>query len=73
MDPGVIDFFVPAAEKLLGAPQPSRVLAAALAALGGFRAPPQPRSLLTYEEGMVTGRLLATPGECPGGLHFSFE
>lgn len=53
VDAGVIDFFIPAAEKLLASDQPSRVLAAALAALSGFRAAPQPRSLLTYEESMV--------------------
>ena len=28
----------------------------------GFRAAPQPRSLLTYEEGMTTLRLLSKPG-----------
>ncbi|KAF5828318.1 P-loop containing nucleoside triphosphate hydrolase protein [Dunaliella salina] len=58
----VIDFFVPTADKLLASDQPARVLAASLAALAGFRAAPQPRSLLTYEEGLTTLRLLARPG-----------
>jgi ATP-dependent RNA helicase DDX21 len=39
----VVDFFVPAAERLLASEQPSRVLAAALAALAGFRDVPQVR------------------------------
>ncbi|KAF5828319.1 P-loop containing nucleoside triphosphate hydrolase protein [Dunaliella salina] len=62
----VIDFFVPTADKLLASDQPARVLAASLAALAGFRAAPQPRSLLTYEEGLTTLRLLARPGQIDG-------
>ena len=58
----MIDFFVPAAEKLLSSEQPSRVLAAALASMSGFRRVPQPRSLLTYEEGLVTLRLVGAAG-----------
>ncbi|KAI8476815.1 MAG: P-loop containing nucleoside triphosphate hydrolase protein [Monoraphidium minutum] len=63
---GVIDFFVPAAEKLLAAGQPSRVLAAALAAMSGFKAVPQPRSLLTGESGRATLRLMSAPGRVDG-------
>ncbi len=59
----MVEFFVPAAERLLSSEQPSRVLAAALAALAGFRHVPQPRSLLTYEVGFVTLRLLTNRGE----------
>lgn len=66
VEPGVIDFFIPAAEKLLSSDQPSRVLAAALAALGGFRAAPKPRSLLTYEEDMMTLRLMGKAGDIDG-------
>lgn len=33
----VIDFFMPAASRLLQSPQPERVLAAALASMSGFR------------------------------------
>jgi hypothetical protein len=43
VDNGVIDFFVPAATKLLATGQPERVLAAALASMSGFRNPPKPR------------------------------
>uniref|UniRef100_A0A6S8LJW3 RNA helicase n=1 Tax=Dunaliella tertiolecta TaxID=3047 RepID=A0A6S8LJW3_DUNTE len=66
VDTSVIDFFVPTADKLLASDQPARVLAASLAALAGFRAAPQPRSLLTYEEGFTTLRLLARPGQLDG-------
>lgn len=34
---GVIDFFMPAASRLMNSPQPERVLAAALASMSGFR------------------------------------
>jgi hypothetical protein len=37
VDGGVVDFFVPAAERLLTSDQPARVLAAALASMSGFR------------------------------------
>ncbi len=44
----------------------TQVLAAALAAMSGFRSVPQPRSLLTSETGMVTLRLLAKRGQVDG-------
>lgn len=47
--------------------QPSRVLAAALAALAGFRNVPQSRSLLTYEPGFVTLRILSKRESCTHG------
>ncbi|KAG2428695.1 hypothetical protein HXX76_011400 [Chlamydomonas incerta] len=68
VDNGVIDFFVPAAERLMSSEQPSRVLAAALAAMAGFRTVPQPRSLLTYEAGFVTLRLLTSKGMVVDGV-----
>ncbi|GIL46032.1 hypothetical protein Vafri_3126 [Volvox africanus] len=68
VDNGVVEFFVPAAERLLSSEQPSRVLAAALAALAGFRQVPQPRSLLTYEVGFVTLRLLTGRGVIVDGI-----
>ena len=43
VDNGVIEFFVPAAEKLMASEHPTRVLAAALASMSGFRKPPRPR------------------------------
>lgn len=66
VEAGVIDFFVPAAEKLLSAGAPTRVLAAALAAMSGFKSVPEPRSLLTGEVGRVTLRLMAAPGRVDG-------
>jgi hypothetical protein len=64
VDAQVVDFFVPAAERLLSTGTPiNRVLAAALASLSGFRHVPQPRSLMTYEEGMDTLKLMGRPGE----------
>lgn len=58
VDSDVIDFFVPAAERLMTSEHPSRVLAAALASMSGFSKVPKPRSLLTYEAGMITLKLL---------------
>ncbi len=58
VEPGVIDFFEPAAERLLAAGSPAKVLAAALAAMSGFRNVPAPKSLLTSEEGYMTLSLL---------------
>lgn len=37
VESGVIDFFMPAATRLMQSPQPERVLAAALASMSGFR------------------------------------
>ena len=62
VDNDVIDFFVPAAERLMTSESPARVLAAALASMSGFRKPPRPRSLLTYEEGLMTLRILGGTG-----------
>ncbi|KAF8057135.1 RH3A [Scenedesmus sp. PABB004] len=63
---GVIDFFMPAAQRLLASPQPERVLAAALASMSGFRSVAQERSLLTGEVGMVTLKLEAQAGRLDG-------
>jgi ATP-dependent RNA helicase DDX21 len=66
VDAAVVDFFAPAAERLLQADQPERVLAAALAAVSGFRGAPQRRSLLTGEAGLTTLRLLVPAGQIDG-------
>jgi hypothetical protein len=66
VESGVIEFFEPAAEKLLASAQPARVLAAALAAMAGFRSVPSPRSLLTGQEGLVSLRLLGPKGKVDG-------
>lgn len=62
----VIDFFMPAASRLIAGPHPERVLAAALAAMSGFRNVAQERSLLTGELGMVTVQMLAPGGRLDG-------
>eukprot|EP01025_Chloroclados_australasicus_P008688 TRINITY_DN1315_c0_g1_i1.p1 TRINITY_DN1315_c0_g1~~TRINITY_DN1315_c0_g1_i1.p1 ORF type:complete len:861 (-),score=132.40 TRINITY_DN1315_c0_g1_i1:515-3025(-) len=50
----VSQFFLPAATQMLEKGDPNKVLASALAALSGFREVPQPKSVLTYEEGLIT-------------------
>eukprot|EP00879_Flechtneria_rotunda_P009638 GHRR01010085.1.p1 GENE.GHRR01010085.1~~GHRR01010085.1.p1 ORF type:complete len:752 (+),score=235.05 GHRR01010085.1:500-2755(+) len=62
----VIDFFMPAATRLIQSPQPERVLAAALAAMSGFRTVAQERSLLTGEIGYSTLKLMASAGMLDG-------
>lgn len=56
VDPSLVQYFLPAAEKYISdAPgSPQAVLALALAALSGIREPPPPRSLLTCEQGVIT-------------------
>mmetsp|Transcript_5481 Transcript_5481/g.16615 ORF Transcript_5481/g.16615 Transcript_5481/m.16615 type:complete len:432 (-) Transcript_5481:756-2051(-) len=58
VESGVIKFFEPVATQLMSSQDPTRVLAAALAQISGFTQVPQPRSLLTYESGMQTLKLL---------------
>eukprot|EP00798_Chlamydomonas_sp_ICE-L_P001315 gene1315-32668_t len=62
----VIEFFLPAAEKLLSSEQPERVLAAALASMSGIHHPPKPRSILTYTEGVTTLRIVGPKGTVDG-------
>ena len=64
--PEVIQFFKPAAEKMLERSKGPDVLAAALATMSGFTRVPQPRSLLTQQDGFVTVRILAPPGRLNG-------
>jgi ATP-dependent RNA helicase DDX21 len=45
----VIDFFMPAATRLIAGPHPERVLAAALAAMSGFRWVLSAASLLIWQ------------------------
>eukprot|EP00877_Chromochloris_zofingiensis_P009452 jgi/Chrzof1/4760/Cz14g25080.t1 len=66
IDNTVISFFEPAAEKLLASGHPTKVLAAALAAMSGFRNVPEPCSLLTGEKHFVTFRLMSAPGRIDG-------
>lgn len=62
VDPDVIKFFEPAAERLLQVKDPHHCLAASLAALSGFTEVPKPRSLITQETGMQTLRVMADEG-----------
>ncbi|BBN05938.1 ATP-dependent RNA helicase DDX21 [Marchantia polymorpha subsp. ruderalis] len=57
--PQLIDVFMPTAEKLLAESGPG-ALAAAIAHLSGFSQPPASRSLITFEEGLTTLRLIRT-------------
>ena len=66
VDAAVVDFFAPAAARLLAAEGPERVLAAALAAVSGFRGAPQRRSLLTGEVGQTSLRMLFPAGQVDG-------
>lgn len=62
VQPEVLKFFEPAAQKLMGTGDGEQILAASLALLAGFHKVPTQRSLLTQEDGKVTVRLLARPG-----------
>ncbi|KAL6784682.1 hypothetical protein ACKKBG_A02765 [Auxenochlorella protothecoides x Auxenochlorella symbiontica] len=55
-------FFRPVARRILASREPAEALEAALAALSGIKEVPEPRSLLTQEEGLVTLRLSGRRG-----------
>ena len=46
VEPNIVQFFRPAAEKVMGSADPTAAMAAALAALAGVTTVPKPRSLL---------------------------
>eukprot|EP00803_Ostreobium_quekettii_P002697 evm.model.scf_840.6 EVM.evm.TU.scf_840.6 scf_840:56436-62199(-) len=69
VEPEVVKFFGPAAEKLLTSGDAQQVLAAALASMSGFDKVPRPRSLLTQEEGLVTLRVSAKHGRIRSTSH----
>lgn len=46
VDPVIVKFFKPAADKVMGSADPTAAMAAALAALSGVTSVPKPRSLL---------------------------
>ncbi|GMH35171.1 hypothetical protein BSKO_03039 [Bryopsis sp. KO-2023] len=62
VEPEVVKFFQPAAEKVISSGNQAQVLAAAFAAMSGFSSVPQHRSLLTHRAGYVTLRCLGRPG-----------
>eukprot|EP00898_Chlorokybus_atmophyticus_P003096 jgi/Chlat1/3788/Chrsp259S03921 len=71
VNPSLHEYFLPAAARLVEQQGAETALAAALAYLSGFKEPPQPRSLLSCEEGMVTIRVVeraSKTGRSFGGL-----
>lgn len=50
VDAELYPHFFPAAEQLIAERGPLNAVASALAAISGFREPPKPKSLLTFEE-----------------------
>ncbi|GAQ89408.1 DEAD box RNA helicase [Klebsormidium nitens] len=54
VDAELYPHFFPAAEQLIAERGPLNAVASALAAISGFREPPKPKSLLTFEEGWTT-------------------
>lgn len=65
VDPQLLPFFLPAAEKLIAQRGGAVALAAALAAVAGHTEAPGPRSLLTGEENVVTVRMRRTSPKGP--------
>lgn len=62
VDETMLSFFQPAAEKVMSSADPTKAMAAALAALSGIKEIPKPRSLLAQ----VCGRIkMLTPQYCP--------
>ena len=65
VDPQLLTFFLPTAEKLVASRGGAVALAQALAAVSGHTEAPGPRSLLTGEEGVVTLRMRRTSPKGP--------
>eukprot|EP00897_Mesotaenium_endlicherianum_P005095 jgi/Mesen1/4613/ME000234S03864 len=65
--PELHSIFMPTAEKLLREQGPA-ALAGAIAYMSGFTQPPASRSLLTFEEGWTTMRMVRAPGSFKGQL-----
>jgi ATP-dependent RNA helicase DDX21 len=55
-------YFAPVAKMVLASRDPQEALEVALAALSGINAIPEPRSLLTLQEGFTTLQIMSTPG-----------
>lgn len=69
VDAEVKSYFAPVASLLLSQRDPHEALQAALAALSGITQVPEPRSLLTMEEGVQTLLLLSKPGRIDRPAH----
>ncbi|KAI8102875.1 hypothetical protein M9434_005667 [Picochlorum sp. BPE23] len=55
-------YFAPVAKMVLASRDPQEALEVALAALSGINAIPEPRSLLTLQEGFTTLQIMSAPG-----------
>lgn len=70
VDEEVRSYFAPVAKLVLSSKDPQDALTAALAALSGIKTIPEPRSLLTLQEGYVTLQMMSAPGRIvrPGNI-----
>ena len=70
VDEEVRAIFAPVARTVLASSDPQEALEAALAALSGIKQIPEPRSLLTLQEGYVTLQVMSAPGRIvkPGNV-----
>lgn len=70
VDEEVRSYFAPVASTVLASKDPHDALVAALAALSGIKSIPEPRSLLTMQEGYVTLQMMSAPGRIvkPGNV-----
>lgn len=70
VDDEVRAYFAPVARTVLSSKDPQEALEAALAALSGIKTIPEPRSLLTMQEGYVTLQMMSAPGRIvkPGSV-----
>ncbi|PRW21064.1 glutamate--cysteine chloroplastic isoform A [Chlorella sorokiniana] len=71
VDAEVRSYFGPVARMLLAERDPQEALEAALAALSGIQEIPEPRSLLTMEEGVQTLLIMSKPGRITRPSHVS--
>ncbi|EFN52705.1 hypothetical protein CHLNCDRAFT_36787, partial [Chlorella variabilis] len=71
VDAEVRKYFTPVAKMLLSSRDPQEALEAALAALSGIQEVPEPRSLLTMEEGIQTLQMMSKPGRITRPAHVS--
>lgn len=71
VDDEVREYFRPVAQLLLSSRDPQEAMEAALAALSGITSVPQPRSLLTFEEGLQTMQMMSQAGRITKPGHIS--
>ncbi|KAL4420664.1 hypothetical protein ABPG75_010320 [Micractinium tetrahymenae] len=71
VDAEVKSYFAPVAKMVLSSRDPQEAMEAALAALSGIKEVPEPRSLLTMEEGVQTLMMMSKPGRIARPAHVS--